>query len=90
MRIRHVSAAPLGEPVEQLAEDLMAVADEAERLARMPAFVRDQVAPWKEVNKETRKAIQSKAKSVARAQGWLLAAIATLASVTVLVLGGWA
>lgn len=89
MRVRQVSAAPLGEPVEQLAEDLMAVADEAERLARMPAFVRDQVAPWKEVNEELRKAIQSKAESVSRAQLWLLAAIGAVAVVTVLVLGGW-
>lgn len=89
LRIRQVSTAPLGAPVGELAEDLMTIADDAERAARMPAFLRDQARPWKEINDDIRAANENKAMYVSRAQGWLLAAISAVAGVTVLVLTGW-
>lgn len=88
MWIRQVSAAPVGEPIEKFAEDLVAL-DSRERAECMPGFIRDQLGPWKRVNAQVQKKLLSKAGFVAWAQASLLAGIGFLIVVAVLVIGGW-
>jgi hypothetical protein len=89
LRIRTVTAAPFGDRLEKLTNDLMRIDDVEERNARAPDYIREQIAMWRDVNEEMHGQSDWKARLVLASQVVLLLAILGVAGLTIALVGGW-
>ena len=87
LRVRSVSAAPRGEQLHRLVEDLQD-AGEAETPERIRRFLGDQIGSWKSVNEAVQRINSNKAGWLMTAQVFLLAAIVCFGVLTLLAIGG--
>lgn len=87
LRVRSVSAAPRGEQLHTLVEDLQDV-EEAELPERIRRFLWDQIGGWKSVNEAVQRINNNKAGWLTAAQVFLLAAIVCFGILTLLAIGG--
>ncbi len=82
LQIRRIYAPPIGENSQKLIRDLLPSLSESERDARLSAFLGDRYRLWEQANVDFKCKSSGKARWVASAQGFLLAAIAVATTVT--------
>ena len=86
LRIREITAAPVGARLEQLAKDLSLITTDEERRTRAPDFLGEQIDMWRDANTATTKANATKAAFVLASQVTLLLAVLAIAVLTITIL----
>jgi hypothetical protein len=89
LRIREVTAAPFGDRLEELTNDLMRIKNNEERRSRASDFIREQIEMWRRVNNEMSAENERKACLILTSQVLLLLAVLSVASITVAILLEW-
>ncbi|MGB7624774.1 MAG: hypothetical protein WBN92_20700 [Terriglobia bacterium] len=74
MRIRTITAPPLGDSTTEMVKDLTQINVTGEIKERIPRFLQDQISLWRDCNEETQKQNLSKARKIWCAQITLLIA----------------
>jgi hypothetical protein len=88
LRVRKVAAAPIGEYLDDLVQDLLQLENDGELEERLPDFVRDQIGLWRRVVKAASATNKSKASYLLAAYVFLVLAILMVALLSILKLVG--
>jgi hypothetical protein len=88
LRARKVAAAPIGEYLDELVQDLLQLENDGELEERLPDFVKDQIRLWRIVVKAASATNKSKARYLLAAYVFLVLAILMVALLSILKLVG--
>ena len=84
LRVRQAPFPPMGGFVDKMFIDHLNIKDDAELLERLPLLINDQAKAWRQVKEMVVTSNKSKARNLWAAQVFLLAAILTFATLTLL------